>query len=47
MINKQQDIILIESILKDDHKAQKTFYDMYRTILHDYISSKYPNNRDL
>ena len=47
MINKQQDIILIESILKDDHKAQKTFYDKYRTILNDYIASKYPNNVDL
>ena len=47
MKNKQQDIILIESILKDDHDAQKMFYNKYRTILNDYIKSKYPNNFDL
>jgi len=39
--------MLIAHILDNDSEAQKIFYEKYRQILTDYISSKYPMNQDL
>ena len=40
-------MILTRDILEGDQEAQRIFYNKYRTILNDYIYSKYPNNYDL
>ena len=47
MKNETEDITLIKDILEGDQEAQRIFYDKYRTILSDYIASKYPNNYEL
>lgn len=47
MINEQDDILIINSILENDNEAQRIFYDKYRQILTNYILSKYPHNLDV
>ena len=47
MNEREEDIVLINNILEGDSEAQKEFYTKYRTILRDYLTSKYPENYEI
>ncbi len=47
MINKQEDLILIQNSLDGNQVAQKILYDRYKKIIKSYLRSKYCNYSDL